>query len=379
MSEADNEAVKHTISLSRRLCAADWLTQQHVAARDTLQSLTSTEEARAKLCTGQLSLWTMCSRETSSSVIRRPGSAHIVVDGFQLLALSKIFSALVLWEGPEAATSTFLGLLAEAFLCADRVGMASLCKNMSVNIAKGNPNAFLIRRSQASALESHHAQRMFLLGHELGHVMVGASATERSAMRESLDVRLKELRGLLRESAPPDIRAQIDDGPWNPANGDYWDELCCDTLSVELLNHMTGMMGGRNRVLICEALVAAAFGLDILRLFKRIALKDGLPSESDLLATLFNESYIRFVHLSRLVSFRFGVSEREMADSMGRFHRAFSSDNGGLFHLFSILPDMKKLMDANVRDWKAPEVALRVESMIGWRASRDALITERIF
>jgi hypothetical protein len=379
VSEADNEAVKHTILLSRRLCAADWLTPQHEAARDTLLCLTSTEEVRAKLCIGQLSLWTMCSRETSSSVIRRTGSAHIVVDGFQLLALSKIFSAVVLSAGPEAATSAFLGLLAEAFLCADRLGMASLCKEVSRNIAKRSPKAFLIKRSQASALESHHAQRMFLLGHELGHVILDASAAERSAMRESLDARLRELRGLLREMAPPDIRAQIDEGPWNPANGDYWDELCCDTLSVELLNQMTGMMGGRNSVLICEALVAAAIGLDIIRIFKCVALKDGLPSESDLLETLFNESYVRFVHLSRLVSFRFGVSGGEMADCMSRFHRAFSSSNGGLLHLFSMLPEMRKLVDSDGRDWKTSEVAFRVESMIGWRTSREALLYERIF
>lgn len=379
MTEADDEAVKQTIILSRRLCAADWLTQQHAAARDTLRSLTSSEQARAKLCIRQLSLWTICSRETSSSVIRRTGSAHIVLDGFQLLALSKVLTAVVLSAGPDATASAFLGLLAEAFLCAGRIGMASLCKNVSASIASRNPKAFLITRSQASVLESHHIQRMFLLGHELGHVIVDASGAGRSAMRESLDARLKELRGQIVESAPPDMQTQIGNDPWSAASGDYGNELCCDTLSVELLDQITGMMGGRNRVLICEAIVATALGLDILRIFKLVAVKDEVPSENDLLATLFNESFVRFIHLSRLVSLRFGVGKSEMTDSMSRFQRTFSSGTGGLPHLFSILPAMNKLLDSDTRDWKRSDVVVRVESMIGWRTSREALLCERIF
>jgi hypothetical protein len=379
VTEADDEAVKQTIMLSRSLCAVDWLTKQHASARDTLRFLTSTEEVKAKLCTGQLSLWTICSKETSSSVIRRSGGAHIVVDGFQLSALSKVFSAVILSAGPEAAASAFLGLLAEAFLCAGRIGMASLCKTVAVNIASRSPKAFRITRSHSSAFESHEIQRMFLLGHELGHVIVDAPGAERSAMRENLDARLKEVRGYLKEIAPPDIRAQIGEDLWNPANGDYWYELCCDGLSVELLDHMTLTMGGRNRLLICEAIVAAALGLDILRIFKHIAAKDELPSENDLLATLFNESYVRLLHLNRLVSVRFGVGQTEMTDCMSRFQRAFSSGNGGLLDLFATLPGMKKLVDLDGRDWKAADIASRVESMIGWRTSREALLYDRIF
>ena len=152
MTEADDEAVKQTIMLSRRLCAVDWLTEQHATARDALRTLTSSEEVKAKLCIGQLSLWTICSRETSSSAIRRAGSAHIVVDGFQLLALSKVFSAVILSAGSEAATSAFLGLLAEAFLCAGRTGMASLCKSVAVDAYVGR-NAGQDDRVDASVLE----------------------------------------------------------------------------------------------------------------------------------------------------------------------------------------------------------------------------------
>jgi hypothetical protein len=376
MPEKADDPIRQIILLPRRLCASDWLPKQHSACKDSLEFLVAPEEAKSSLGLEQLSLWTLCSRETSSSVIRRGGSGHIIVDGFQLLALSKILSSVTFSTGRDAAESTFLALMAEAFLRSDRVEMAYRCKTISLATAESNPRAFAVTRSEASAWYLHYIQRLFLLGHELGHLMLDApDATKWSRLREDLDVRLREVRQYLRNSAPQDVRKQIDGGRWSLTgeDGGFRDELCCDTLSVELVYNAIGRSGGMDRVLICEAILACAFGLDILRLFKSVAGEDTAHLQESLLETLFSRHFVRIVYLSRLISRKFGVSRDQMEDCLENFGWAFSSSKGGLRYLFSMLEKMKQLSIPGGPDWTAEETSTHYQ----WSASRPDMGRQR--
>jgi len=379
MSEKPDDPIGQIIRLSRRLCAWDLLPQQHSICKGSLETLVAPEEVKSILGLDQLSLWTLCSRETSSSVIRHGSGGHIIIDGFQLLALSKVLTSVALSRSRDAAAATFLALIAEAFLRVDSWEVAYKCKRMSLDISELNPGAFAVTWSKASVWSLHYFQRLFLLGHELGHVMLDApGATISSRLRGDIDVRLGDIGKYLRESIPQQAREQIDGGSWSLTGEDseFREELCCDTLSVELVKNVLGRAGGMDRGFICEAILATALGLDILRLFRSVAGHDGPNLEGLLLETLFSRHFVRSVHLARLLSVMFGVSRDQMSECLGRFKWAFSSDKGALLYLFALVEKMEQFSGPG---WTGEETRLRVDGMCGWHADPSAVICSRIF
>jgi hypothetical protein len=382
MAEGAPDPVRRIIQLDRRPCASEWLEQQHTACKDAIEILVAPGEVKKRLRLDQLHMWTLCSREAKSSVMHRNRAAHVIVDGFQLLALSRIISSVALSKSWEAATSTLLALLAEALLRAGRLELAYRCKTSSLEIAERSRRAFTVTRSAASMYYLHYIQRLFVLGHELGHAILGGSeATEGRQIREDLDLRIEEIRRRLQEQAPRGLRKQVESSVWTirDERNAYRDELCCDSLSVELVENATARLGGRDRSAICEAIVACVIGLDILRLFKRLGGDEAGFKEDGLIEALFDQNFIRTVHVGQLLSHRFGVSSHEMARFMERLGRAFSSNKGGLLHAFSLVDKMRQLSARGGRGIPANLTTSQVEAMCSWVDAPNAVLHDRIY
>jgi hypothetical protein len=378
MSANADDSIKQIIQLSRRLCACDRLSEQHSDYIGNLQELVAPVEVRKSLGLEQLTLWTICSREGSSSVIRRDCSGHIIIDGFQFLALSEILSSVVLSAGPAAATVTFLALMAEAFLRFDHVELAYGCKIQSLELAKRTPAAQAVTASDDHVLYLHYVQKLFVLGHELGHLILDAPDTTISSnLKKDIDVRLSDVRRYLRESASDDIQKEIDEGRWSLTEEDagFRDELCCDTLSIEQIKHLLGKAGGMDQAMICEAIIVAALSLDILRLLRSVAVEESLHSGQAWIKTLLNRHFVRNVYLARLLSVQFGIPFGPLHQCFERFRWAWYAP-GGMLSLFSFVEQLQQSPGLDkVRD----EARSRIDEMCGWKADPNAVICSRVF
>jgi hypothetical protein len=373
-----DDPIRQIILLSRRLCAGDRLSEQHHDYIGALRELVAPVEVRTSLSVERLTLWTLCSREGSSSVIRRDGSGHIIIDGFQFLALSKIRTSVVLSAGPSAATVTFLALMAEAFLRYDHVELAYACKMQSLEIAKQNPAAQVVTASPGHALYLHYVQKLFVLGHELGHLILDApDATILSNLKQDIDVRLSDIRQYLRQSASEDLQKEIDGGRWSLTGQDvgFREELCCDSLSIEQIKHWLGKAGGQDRPMICEAIIVAALSLDILRLLRSVAVEESSQSPEPWAETLYDRHFVRSVHLARLLSSQFGVSRSELEQCFQRFGWAFNAPGG----LLSLVSYVRQLRQSPHLDKLRDQATSRIDEMCGWKSDPNAVICDRVF
>ncbi|MBY5599229.1 hypothetical protein HFO26_06460 [Rhizobium leguminosarum] len=396
-SELPLEILSDSLRLSRKLCASKWLDREHEVSRAGLEKLLSHSEVTETLGLEHIWIWSVCSLDKSSSVILQGNNGHIVVDGFQLRALSRVMSSIALRAGSKAAECELLALMAEEFLRVDDVETARLCMKYASRGLKEHPEAFAMVQIEPVVRFLHHIQRLFVLGHELGHLMLDSPNTkiDLSAFGEHMETRLRDLQqelqelrdvqsGLREQGVEDEDQDIIDSMRWNLVAGDAWfrDELMCDGLSIELLEHTTTEFAGvieDRRLHICEAIVATAMSLDILRLIRRFVSSRAELTEEGSLKALFDHHFIRSVHMSKLVHMKFGVTSQEIAPFLSRFEQVFSGGPGGLRRMFGLVKIMPLLVGDGGQAQNTAEDRRKLEAEFGWLFAPTAMRQTMIF
>lgn len=381
--EGPDQAIRDVVVLSRDLCESEWLVEQHTACKSTLTSILLFTDVREKLKLNRLSLWTICSRQKSSTVMISENCGHIIMDGYQLLALSSMLSAIALVNGGEAFKAAFLGLMGEEYLNCRRFELAYRCKRLSLESRKNHADAFVVTRDVREVYLQHEVQRIFVIGHELGHLMLLNRSTNLhwSELEANFQFRFEALVKDLRE-APEEAKRTIDLGLTNlrDSTSRFRDELICDTIAIEIVGHALsrGVGGDKRRLLGCEAILVAAISLDFLRSIRLAATDADRSMMERVFGTFFDHNYLRTIYLTSVLRDRFSVTLDMLKNQFDRLNSTISSRHGLAF-LFIMVEKLEKLSIPNGPDWNSKEVMIQVEELFGWRPDREALVYEQVF
>jgi len=287
-----------------------------------------------------------------------------------------LFKALVMAPDNRALAVILPAMLSEDYLNANNTGMAEVLINLSVAGARRFPGAISDLGGGDELRFQLEVQRIFLIGHEMGHLLLAHSTPsqrERTAiMQTRLDHAIRFASNSLTEPVPE---------AWMLRGSDerFRDELFCDTVATEMVE--VALMQPREKPSECqrlafEAIYFSAFALDLMRTLKRAA--DIMVDSLDVMLNdaLFGRPFIRSVSLNLLAQSRFQVTKPVVDSLLKRVERALRSEFG-LLHVLSVADDQRKRIssDAQYGDRKKA----RLDSLLHRRPDPTALFQDRIY
>jgi hypothetical protein len=373
MSASSTDKIKDMICLTRGLCEAPGLLEYHLASRHTLEGFTQSSYMRDNLALEGLHLWTFCSRQKFSSAIRMENCGHILIDGFQADAMFHLFQALTLAPDNGPLALILPAMLSEDYFNANDIGMAGVLMDMSIAGARRFPGA--ISGLQGDLRFQREVQRIFLIGHEIGHLLL-ANSTLSQRWASVAQLRLDHTIQFMLSH-----RQDSHSDAWMLRGNDeqFRDELFCDTVATELVEAALAQPGEKPsewQRLAFEAIYFTAFGLDLMRTLKRVA--SFTENSFDVVVTnaLLGREFIRSVSLNLLAQSRFGVNKVVVDSLQDRVERAQRSEFG-LLHMLSIAEHHRQRIpsDAQSDDQKKAHLY----SLYQWRADPGALFQDQIY
>jgi hypothetical protein len=325
-----------------------------------------------------LHLWTFCSQQKFSSVILERNKGHLLIDGFQMDALFNLLQAITLAADNGPFAIMLPAMLSEAYLNANDFGMADALMGLAVAGARRFPAAISGLRGSWQLKFQLEVQRLFVLGHEMGHLLLARSPLTRrderaQVMQERLDYAIRFASRYNQQDSLPEI--------WNLRGKDerFRDELSCDTIAIDIVEAALAQFEDKPsqwRRLAFEAIYFCSFSLDLLRTLNRVAsIKIG---QFDAAATeaLLGREFIRSVSLNLLSQSRFEISETMVDSVVERIDRVQQSEFG-LLHVLRIAENQRQCVSSDAQFDN--EKKAQLYSLCQWRPDPSALFEEEIY
>jgi hypothetical protein len=380
MTSSSTDKIRDMISLTRGLCESPGLVEYHLASRRTLQVLTQSNYIRDGIGLQGLHLWTFSSRQKFSSAVRLENRAHILIDGFQMDALFYLFQGLTMASDNGPLAVMLPAMLSEEYFNANDFGMASALMSLSVDACRQFPNALSGLDSREELRFQLEVQRGFVIGHEIGHLLLANSTPSQRAERATvMQARLDHAVRFASSKLAPSQSALPSAWMLHGSDERFREELFCDTVAVEMVEAVLAQLEERPpdcERLAFEAIYFSAFALDLLRSLKRVASVKLGSIDATVTDALLGRDYIRSVSLNLLSQSRFRVTKVVVDDLLKRIDRAQRSEYG-LFHVLRIAETQRQQISSD--EQLDNQMMARLPALYQWRADPKALLQDQIY
>jgi hypothetical protein len=379
MSTSSTDAIRATICLTRGLCESPGLLEYRLASRHALHTLTQSSYMRNSMELKGLFLWTFCSRQKFSTAIQMENCGHILIDGFQMDALFYLFQALSLAPDNRPLAVMLPQMLAEDYLNANDVGMADALINLSIAAARRFPDAIsgLSGRDLRFQLE---IQRIFVIGHEIGHILLEHSTPSQQAERTPvMQARLDHAIRFVSSRLAPDREPLAEVWTLRGSDERFRDELFCDTVALEMVEAALALFGEKPsewQRLTFETIYFTAYALDLMRTLKKVASVSESSFDAVTTEALLGRDFIRSVSLNLLAQSRFGATRAIVDGLLERVERARDSEYG-LLHVLRVAEHHRQRISSDAQ-FDDHEKA-RLYSICQWRPDPKALFQDQIY
>ena len=246
--------------------------------------------------------------------------------------------------------------------------------------ARQFPDAVQIPPGDESLNFQHNVQKVFILGHELGHFFLERKDLAEQGRREHIvHLRLENaIQFLIKNSDTKQDPSMYESWRLIGSNQKFRDELFCDTIGVEMveamiLPHLTS--GSSVGAMAFEAIYFTAVGLDVLRAF-RLAATSGENLVKDALDGMRGRDYIRGVCLNLLAQNRFSATKDQVDRMKARLQNAIGGEYG-LVHVLGVAEQYHA--DPAGQPGIDDTLKAKLEGMYRWKSDPCAFKQQQIY